>query len=81
MAAQTGQGLGMRGLVSVVSASILVATQAVTIAIAAGWAVGGLFHLGDIGEYGLMGLFSALAIYVSVLYVRKAIKAEAAAHY
>ncbi|WP_341990961.1 hypothetical protein [Azorhizobium sp. AG788] len=79
--AQTGQGLGTRGLISVVSATILVATQAITIAIAAGWAVGGLFHLGDIGEYGLMGVFSLLAIYVSVLYVRKAIIAETNAHY
>lgn len=81
MAAQTGRGLGTKGLISVVSATILVATQAITIAIAAGWAMGGLFHLGDIGEYGLMAIFGLLAAYVSILYVRKAIVAERNAHY
>ncbi len=79
--ARTSDGLSARGLVSVVSASILVACQAVTVAIAAGWALGGLFHLGDVGEYGLMGLFGLLALYVSALYVRKAIQAETNAHY
>lgn len=81
MAAQTGRGLGTKGLISVVSATILVATQAITIAVAAGWAMGGLFRLGDIGEYGLMGVFGLLAVYVSVLYVRKAIVAETNTHY
>ncbi|GGF79167.1 hypothetical protein GCM10007301_43970 [Azorhizobium oxalatiphilum] len=75
------EGLSARGLVSVVSATILVACQAITVAIAAGWAIAGLFGLGNIGEYALMALFGLLAAYVSLLYVKKAIVAETNAHY
>ncbi|MGU3496041.1 hypothetical protein ACLBXM_18525 [Xanthobacteraceae bacterium A53D] len=76
-----GEGLSGRGLVSVVSATILVALQALAVAVAAGWALGGLFSLGDIGEYALMALFSVGALYASLIYVRKAIKAETGAHF
>ncbi len=81
MVAKAGRGLGARGLMTVVSASLLVAVQAITVAIAAGWALGGLFHLGDIGEYGLMVVFSLLALYLSFLYVRRAVQAETEANY
>lgn len=63
-------------VVSVISATVLVGTQAIATAVAAGWAVAGLFNLGDVGEYALMALFGALAIYGSVAYLRKAAKIE-----
>ncbi|MCL8381343.1 MULTISPECIES: hypothetical protein [Xanthobacter] len=68
-------GLGKTGggsLFTVVSATTLVATQAIATAIAAGWALAGLMHLGDIGEYALMALFSLAALYISVKYFRRA---------
>ena len=74
-------GLGKTGggsLFTVVSATTLVATQAVATAIAAGWALAGLMHLGDIGEYGLMVLFGLAAIYISVKYFRRAYAIEMA---
>ncbi|MFG1294325.1 MULTISPECIES: hypothetical protein [Xanthobacter] len=67
-------------VLTVGSAAILIATQAIATAIAAGWAVAGLFSLGDVGEYALMGLFALLGIYVSVLYFRRAAKAEPLRH-
>ncbi|TDU00658.1 hypothetical protein [Azorhizobium] len=79
--ARTNDGLTARGLVSVISATILVAVQAFTVAVAAGWALAGLFQLGDIGEYALMALFGLLAVYFSVKYVRSAAQAEAKLHY
>jgi hypothetical protein len=72
-----GSGWGGRPL-TVVSAAILVATEAVATAVAAGWALAGLFRLGDIGLYVLVALFGALALYVSFVYLRKASAAEAA---
>lgn len=74
-------GLGKTGggsLFTVVSATTLVATQAVATAIAAGWALAGLMNLGDIGEYGLMALFGLAAIYISVKYFRRAYVMEMA---
>lgn len=68
-------GLGKTGggsLFTVVSATTLVATQAIATAIAAGWALAGLMHLGDIGEYALMVLFGLVGLYISVKYFRRA---------
>lgn len=72
-------GLGKTGggsLFTVVSATTLVATQAIATAIAAGWALAGLMHLGDVGEYVLMALFGLLGIYISVKYFRRAYQVE-----
>lgn len=61
---------------TVLSAAIIIATEAIATAVAAGWAIAGLFNLGDLGEYALMAVFGALALYVSYLYARKAAQAE-----
>ncbi|MFG1246997.1 MULTISPECIES: hypothetical protein [Xanthobacter] len=74
-----GSGVGKTGggsLFTVVSATTLVATEAFATAIAAGWALAGLMHLGDIGEYALMGLFSLAALYITVKYFRRAYQVE-----
>ncbi len=63
-------------LLTVVSATILIATETLATAVAAGWAVAGLFNLGDIGQYGFMALFSAFAIYLTVIYLRRAASIE-----
>ncbi len=45
---------------------ILVGTEVFGVALAGAWAIAGLFELGDIAAYVLMGLFSLLAIYAMV---------------
>ncbi|MFG1464945.1 hypothetical protein V5F77_18850 [Xanthobacter sp. DSM 24535] len=65
-------------MLTVVSATVFVACQTIASAIAAGWALGGLFHLGTIGEYGLMALFTVPALYLTRVYARGALKAESA---
>lgn len=70
-------GIGRAGnIVTVMSATVLIATEAFATAIAAAWALAGLTNLGDIGEYALMLLFSAAALYVTVTYFRKAYLVE-----
>lgn len=63
-------------VVTVVSAAILVGTETVATGVAAGWAIGGLFRLGDAGEYLLMAVFGLVGLYFAWLYFRKAVVAE-----
>ncbi|MGQ3673429.1 hypothetical protein ACT6QG_13665 [Xanthobacter sp. TB0136] len=63
-------------VLTVTSATILVLTEVLAVAVAAGWALGGLLNLGDLGEYVLMGLFALLALYATRLYYRRAVQAE-----
>mgnify|MGYP001434189805 CR=1 FL=1 len=63
-------------VVTVSSAAILVGTESVATGVAAGWALGGLFRLGDIGEYVLMGVLGLIGLYFAWLYFRKATIAE-----
>lgn len=70
-------GMGGGSFLTVLSATTLVGAQALATAVAAGWAVAGLFHLGDAGEYALMGLFGLVAAYASLAYFRRARVAEA----
>lgn len=70
-------GAAARGsMLTVLSATALVGTEAVATAVAAGWALAGLANLGDVGEYALMALFSVVAVYVSVAYFRRAYRVE-----
>ncbi len=55
---------GTGNTLTVVSAVIFVATQVFGVAIAAGWAIAGLFELGDTIGYALMAIFSGLGIYM-----------------
>lgn len=68
---------GRTHMLTVASATLFVALQALATALAAGWAVAGLFGLGDIGEYVLMALFSLVAFYGTYRYGRMAAIAEA----
>ncbi|MFG1393404.1 hypothetical protein [Xanthobacter agilis] len=67
-------------VLTVASAAVLIATQAIATAVAAGWALAGLLNLGDMGEYGLMALFSLVGIYASFAYLRVASRAEPLRH-
>lgn len=63
-------------LLTIVSVMILVGAEVFGVAFAAGWAIAGLFELGDVVSYVLMGLFSLLGVYILMLLWRRAHAAE-----
>lgn len=65
-----------RNLVTVVSVMILVAAEVFGVALAAGWAIAGLFELGTTVSYVLMGLFSLLGAYLMWGFWKKAVSIE-----
>jgi len=52
-----------RNLVTLISVMVLVGTEVLAVALAAGWAIAGLFELGEIVRIVLMVLFSLLGLY------------------
>jgi hypothetical protein len=63
-------------LIMVVSLGILIAVELFGVALAAGWALAGLFELGPIVGYVLMALFSGLAAYAMLNLMRRVIRYE-----
>lgn len=63
-------------ILTVVSAAILIGTEIVSAGFATGWAIAGLFGLGDIGAYVLQTLFGILACFIIFKFVRRAAKIE-----
>ncbi len=57
-------GTNWRNLITIISIMILIGTEVFGVAIAAGWAIAGLFELGDIVGYVLMGLFSVFGAWI-----------------
>ncbi len=66
----------LRATITVVSALVFVATQVLGVAIAAGWAIAGLFELGDTIGYAMMVLFSGLGLYMLWGFWKQATAAE-----
>ena len=66
-----------RNLVTIVSVLILIGTEVFGVALAAGWAIAGLFELGQTAAYILMVLFSLIGIYAMVGLWRSSVRAEA----
>lgn len=63
-------------VITVISAAILIGTEIIGAGFATGWAIAGLFGLGNIGAYVLQGLFGLLAAYIIFKFVRRATKIE-----
>ena len=63
-------------LLTVASVLILIGTEVFGVALAAGWALAGLFELGDTVGHVLMGLFSLAALYVVYMLWRRAAHIE-----
>jgi uncharacterized membrane protein len=61
---------------TVVSAAILIAAEVFGAAFAGGWAIAGLFGLGEYGVYVLQAIFFALGLFVMVAFVRAAQRVE-----
>ena len=68
--------MNTRHLVTILSIMVLVGTEVFGVAIAGGWAIAGLFELGDLVGYALMGLFSLFAIYVLTILWRRCTTVE-----
>ncbi len=65
-----------RNFVTIMSIMILVGVEVFGVAISAGWAIAGLFDLGEIVGYGLMVLFSLFAAYVLHALWRRCVAVE-----
>lgn len=63
-------------LVTLVSVAVLVGTEVFAVAIAAGWAIAGIFELGQTVGYVLMGLFAVVGLWAMVGFMRQAARAE-----
>ena len=63
-------------LMTVISAAILIGTEIIGAGLATGWAIAGLFGLGDIGAYVLEALFALAGLVIVVYFVRAAARIE-----
>lgn len=68
--------MNTRNLITIVSMMVLVGTEVFAVAVAAGWALAGLFDLGERVGYALMGVFSLLAAWIMVQLWRRATSIE-----
>ena len=65
-----------RNVITIMSIMVLVGAEVFGVAIAAGWAIAGLFELGDVVSYGLMVVFSVLGLYAMLILWRRAVQIE-----
>lgn len=65
-----------RTMFMVASLFVLVAVELFGVALASGWALAGLFELGPVIGYILMGLFSLLAAYGLLNLMRRVVRVE-----
>ena len=68
--------MNARNLITILSMMVLVGTEVFAVAIAAGWAIAGLFELGDTVGHVLMGLFSVLAAWIMLQLWQRATSIE-----
>ena len=61
---------------TILSMMVLVGAEVFGVALAAGWAIAGLFELGEVVSYVLMSLFSLIGLYIMVLLWRRATSIE-----
>jgi hypothetical protein len=65
-----------QSLMTIVGIMILVGTEVFGIAIAGGWAIAGLFELGQTVQYILIALFSVFGAYILLALWRKSVSVE-----
>jgi hypothetical protein len=68
--------MNSQNFVTVISVIILVGTEIFGVALAAGWAIAGLFELGQAVGYLLMAAFSLFGLYLLILLWRHATTVE-----
>ncbi len=69
-------GLNWQNLLTVISVLILIGAEVFGVAFAAGWAIAGLFELGDAAGYVLMAVFTLLGLYAMLILWRRAVQVE-----
>ena len=65
-----------RSYLTVVSVVILIGAEVFGVALAAAWALAGIFELGETFGYALMGLFGLAGLYIVVQLWRRAVAVE-----
>ncbi|SDR61938.1 hypothetical protein SAMN05444161_0190 [Rhizobiales bacterium GAS191] len=75
MSVSSGDDVG-GGIFTVISVAVLVGTEIMGAALAAGWAIGGLSEFGPLFTYALMAIFAAGGIALLVMFVRSALRVE-----
>lgn len=63
-------------LVTLLAATVLIATQTIAALVAGGWAIAGFLGLGDYGAYALEALGLGLGVWAVTAFVRSAFKNE-----
>jgi membrane protein implicated in regulation of membrane protease activity len=63
-------------VMTVLSAAILIGAEVFGAAFAGGWAIAGLFDLGEVGGYVLQGLFFVIGLVVMATFIRTARRVE-----
>jgi hypothetical protein len=66
------------GMFTVISVVVLVGTEIIGAALAAGWAIAGLFELGTTFAYVLMAIFMVGALFLLYMFARSALRVESA---
>ena len=74
--ATASRPLNWRNLFTIVSVMILVGAEVFGVALAAGWALAGLFELPREAGYAFMVLFTALGAYAMLMLWRRAVAVE-----
>ncbi len=62
--------------VEVLSAAILIGAEVFGAAFAGGWALAGLFHLGETGGYVLQSIFFVIGLFIMASFIRAARRVE-----
>jgi hypothetical protein len=70
--AKSGQ-INLKNLVTLVSVGVLVGTEFLGVALAAGWAIAGLFQLGNTIALVLMAAFGLISLYALFEFMKRAI--------
>ena len=70
------RGINFKNLLTLVSVAILVGVEFLGVAVAAGWALAGLFGLSQTLETVLMTAFGALGVYALFVFMRHAVTVE-----
>lgn len=74
--AQGSGSLNTRNLTTVISILVLVGVELFGAALAAGWAIAGIFQLGDAIGHILMAIFCVAAAYGLYVFAQRAISVE-----
>jgi hypothetical protein len=70
------RGINFKNLLTLVSVAILVGVEFLGVAVAAGWALAGLFGLSQTLETVLMTAFGVLGVYALFVFMRRAVTVE-----